>query len=104
MPFHRPIPESHTKRKASGGIEALVEGEKALQLALILPSAVFVGWVFGALADRWLHQSWIGIAGLVFGAVSGLVYIIRFAITAERGSRPGGAAGGTEKESPKAKP
>jgi hypothetical protein len=31
-----------------------------------------------------LHQSWISLAGIVFGGVSGLVYVVRLALTAEK--------------------
>jgi hypothetical protein len=86
MPFNRPIPESTQQPKTSRGITAWVEAEKLMQIALLLPSAAFVGWLAGALADKWLHQSWIGIAGCVFGGISGLVYVVRLAITTEKNS------------------
>lgn len=53
-----------------------------MQIAILLPSAAFIGWLCGALADRWLHQTWISLAGIVFGGISGLVYVIRLALSA----------------------
>ena len=71
----------------SSGVEAVVQAEKLLQVALLLPCAAVVGWLIGAWADKHFHQSWMAIAGILFGAVSGLVYVIRMALTAERGTR-----------------
>jgi F0F1-type ATP synthase assembly protein I len=71
----------------SGGVEAIVQAEKLLQVALMLPCAAVVGWLIGAWADKHFHQSWIAIAGIVFGAISGLVYVIRMALVAERDTR-----------------
>jgi len=71
----------------SSGVDAIVQAEKLLQIALMLPCAAVVGWLIGAWADKHFHQTWIAVAGIVFGAVSGLVYVIRMALTAERGTR-----------------
>ena len=89
MTYNNPVPENKTQGKAAGGFQSLVQAEKLMQIAILLPSSVGVGWLFGALADRWLHQAWIGIAGMVFGGVSGLVYVVRLAITTEGESRTG---------------
>jgi ATP synthase protein I len=87
MPFHRPLKNSESRSAISGGVDAIVQAEKLLQIALMLPCAAVVGWLIGAWADKHFHQTWIAIAGIVFGAVSGLVYVIRMALTAERGTR-----------------
>jgi len=80
MPFNRPIPDPAPQRKDSGGLATLVQAEKLMQIAILLPSAAFIGWLLGAWADRALHQNWLGIAGIVFGGISGLVYVIRLVI------------------------
>ena len=82
MPFHRPIGESKPRGKAAGALSALVQAEKMMQIALVLPCAAFVGWLVGVWLDRMLHQSWIELVGIVFGGVSGLVYVIRMAMNA----------------------
>ena len=87
MPFHRPLPDSDSRSKMSSGVTAVVEAEKLLQIALMLPCAAVIGWLIGAWADKHFHQTWISIAGVVFGAISGLVYVIRMALQAERSSR-----------------
>jgi F0F1-type ATP synthase assembly protein I len=73
----------------SSGVDAIVQAEKLLQIALMLPCAAVVGWLIGAWADKHFHQTWVAIAGIVFGAISGLVYVIRMAFTAERDTRHG---------------
>jgi F0F1-type ATP synthase assembly protein I len=92
VPFNRPIPESKPQGKVAGGIGALVQAEKAVQIALVLPSAVVICWLIGAWADHRFHQSWIGIAGVIFGSVSGLVYVIRMALTSDKNPMLGGSA------------
>ena len=87
MPFHRPLPNSGSRSKMSSGVQAIVEAEKLLQIALMLPSAALIGWLIGAWADKHFHQSWISVAGVVFGAISGLVYVILMALRAERNTR-----------------
>jgi ATP synthase protein I len=89
MPFNRPIPNSKEPSKMQGGVSAIVEAEKLLQIALVLPCAAVIGWLIGAWADKHFQQTWISIAGIVFGAISGLVFVIRMALSAERNSRAG---------------
>jgi F0F1-type ATP synthase assembly protein I len=80
MPYNRPIPKSDARQKSSSGIETLVQAEKLMQIALLLPSAAFIGWLLGAWADIKLHTSWLGLVGIVFGGVSGLVYVVRMVL------------------------
>jgi hypothetical protein len=89
MPFNRPIPDSRPPDKSSSGLATLVQAEKLMQIAILLPSSAFIGWLAGAWADTRLHQSWIGIAGIVVGGVSGLVYVIRLAMTTMSGTGSG---------------
>ena len=64
----------------SGMFGAWVQAEKMMQIVLLLPSAAFIGWLAGYGLDRWLHQTWIAMAGIIFGIVAGLVGAIRMAI------------------------
>jgi F0F1-type ATP synthase assembly protein I len=109
MPFHRPIPESKRRGKAgsslpaqqaegenAGGpgiLGAWVQAEKMMQIALMLPSAAFIGWVIGYGLDRWLHQTWIAMIGIVVGILSGLVGAIRMAMVYAADPKPGGKTG-----------
>jgi hypothetical protein len=77
MPYNRPIPDQKPERGNSGGMQTLIQAEKLTQIAVLLPSAAFIGWLAGAWLDSKLHQSWIGLAGIVFGGISGLVYVVR---------------------------
>jgi F0F1-type ATP synthase assembly protein I len=80
MAYNRPIPDPAPQRKRSSGVESLVQAEKLMQIAILLPSAAFIGWLLGAWADRAWHQTWLGIAGILFGGISGLVYVVRMVI------------------------
>ncbi|MGA7343633.1 MAG: AtpZ/AtpI family protein [Terracidiphilus sp.] len=51
-----------------------------MQIALLLPSAAFIGWLLGVWLDHLLHQTWGAMAGIVFGIISGLVGAIRMAM------------------------
>ena len=84
MPFHRPIPDSNQRGKRSGIIDAIVQAEKMIQIAFVLPCATFVGWLIGLWLDHLLHQSWLAIVGLIFGGISGLVYAIKLALMTEK--------------------
>jgi ATP synthase protein I len=114
MPFHNPIPEDRRRGKGppagSGMIGAWIQAEKMIQIAMVLPCAGFIGWLAGYGLDRWLHQTWIGIAGAVFGIIAGLVAAVRMATVYandpamnkldENGNDPGksgepGGSGGT---------
>ena len=85
MPYHDPIPERKVRGKAAGGLESLVQAEKLLQIAFVLPSAMVIGWLAGAWADMKLHQSWLTIVGVIVGCAAGLFYVIQLAIQAEKG-------------------
>ena len=94
VPYHNPIPERKRRGKTGdtpsgepsqsgvgGGIfSAWVQAEKLLQIAMMLPSAGFIGWLAGYGLDRWLHQTWIGMAGAVFGIIAGLIGAVRMAM------------------------
>jgi ATP synthase protein I len=54
------------------------------QLAFVLPACTFAGWVLGALADRWLHTSWLYLVGLLLGIAAGFVELVRTAVKSEQ--------------------
>jgi len=93
MPFNNPIPDPTPRRKSSGGLDTLVQAEKLMQIAILLPSAAFIGWLLGAWADKSWHQKWIGVAGIVFGGISGLVYVVRLVIASGGNSGKAGTGG-----------
>jgi ATP synthase protein I len=71
---------SDSKSK-DGSLQSLVRVESLIQLGLVLPAAVVVGWAMGLVLDHWLNQHWINIAGVVLGAVAGFVYIFRVVLS-----------------------
>jgi hypothetical protein len=93
VPFNRPIPESKQRNKAQGGVKSLADAEKLMQIAILLPSSAFIGWLGGAWLDLHLHQTWIGLVGILFGGISGLVYVVRLVMAGTSRTGSGGGAG-----------
>ncbi len=91
MPFNKPIPDNRPPKKDSGGIATLVQAEKLMQIAILLPSAAFIGWLAGTWADKQFHQEWISLAGIAFGGIAGLVYVVRLVLStgADDSKKPG---------------
>jgi len=83
MPFHRPIPGRKDPDLANG-IKLFAEAEKLMHIAFVLPSSVFIGWLFGYWVGLKLHIGWMQIAGILLGSVSGMFYVIRMAFDAEK--------------------
>jgi len=75
-PPERQSPQAPSSSK-DGPIQSLVRVESLIQLGLVLPAAVVIGWAIGLALDHWLHQHWINIVGLIVGAVAGFVHIFR---------------------------
>ena len=65
------------KRTGHEVTKAIIQTDRMLQIALILPAAVFVGWLIGAGLDRWLHTHWIYMVGIFVGLGAGIVQILR---------------------------
>jgi F0F1-type ATP synthase assembly protein I len=53
------------------------------QLAFIFPAATVVGWLIGAALDRWLHTTWLYLAGLILGIIAGFVELIRTVMSSD---------------------
>ncbi len=91
MPFNRPIAKSQQRSKFASSLASLAEAEKMIQISVLLPSSAFVGWLIGAGLDKLFHQTWITLVGILFGGLSGIVYVVRMVIAA--GTNPGRGAG-----------
>jgi F0F1-type ATP synthase assembly protein I len=83
MPFNRPIPKSQQRAKFSSGLASLAEAERMIQISVLLPSSAFVGWLIGAGLDKLFHQTWITLVGILFGGLSGIIYVVRMVVTAK---------------------
>jgi ATP synthase protein I len=69
-------------------VHSLVQADRLMQIALVLPIAVLIGWFFGSLLDRWLHQTWISVVGLVLGMIAGMIEAVRMALAAGKPRTP----------------
>jgi len=47
------------------------------QLAFVFPAALVVGWLIGAALDKWLHTTWLYLAGILLGIAAGFIELIR---------------------------
>ena len=54
-----------------------VQAARYSQLAPVLPTALVVGWLVGAGLDRWLHTTWLYLAGILLGIAAGFIELIR---------------------------
>jgi len=61
--------------KKGGALGELVKAESMIQLAIALPAGCVVGWLLGTWLDHRFHQNWIGIVGIVMGAIGGFLQI-----------------------------
>jgi F0F1-type ATP synthase assembly protein I len=69
----------HSEGKKNKG--PLVLLARYSEIGFILPAAVIVGYLIGLALDHWLHQHWIYLAGLIFGAIGGFIKMIRMALS-----------------------
>ena len=51
--------------------------------AFVFPAATVAGWLIGVALDRWLHTTWLYLAGLILGIIAGFVELIRAALSSE---------------------
>ncbi len=63
------------KQKKSGALGEVVKAESMIQLAIALPAGCLIGWLLGHWLDGHFHQNWMGIVGILLGAVAGFVQI-----------------------------
>jgi len=47
------------------------------ELAFMFPAALVVGWLLGLLLDRWLHTTWLYMAGILVGIAAGFIHLVR---------------------------
>jgi ATP synthase protein I len=84
MPHPDPDSNPQGRSKSSSGFSSLVEAEKLMQVAFVLPTALVICWAGGWWLAGRTHQKWIEIAGIIFGCIVGLVYVIQLAIAVEK--------------------
>jgi hypothetical protein len=84
MAHKRNDPDSESRPRLGSGFNSLVEAEKLMQVAFVLPTALVICWFLGWWLGQKTHQKWIEIAGIVFGCIVGLFYVIQMAIAVEK--------------------
>jgi len=73
-----PPDDPRTDPESSGRRENFwVQVSRYSQLALTLPAALVVGWLIGTALDRWLHTTWLYLAGILLGIAAGFIELIR---------------------------
>jgi ATP synthase protein I len=72
-------PEKPAPKDAA--LHSLVRVESLIQLGLLLPACVVIGWAIGLALDRWLNLHWMNVAGLILGAIAGFVQTIRIVLS-----------------------
>ena len=76
------LPEKPAKSSSKDAtLHSLVRVESLIQLGLLLPACVVIGWAIGLVLDRWLNQHWMNVAGLILGAIAGFVQTIRIVLS-----------------------
>ncbi len=75
--------DKNTKDSNTQKANPWVQLARYSQLAFVFPAATVVGWLIGAALDRWLHTTWLYLAGLILGFVAGFVELIRVALSSE---------------------
>lgn len=100
MPYDNPTPERKTGGKLHEAVKTYVQVEKVGQIALVLPSAVLIGWLGGVWLDGHFHQSWMTITGFLLGCVAGMTSVIRMAMTLVAEPKKNGGPGSDSKNPP----
>ncbi len=78
------IPPPEKNEPQPEGKQSLwVQMARYSELAFIFPACTVAGWLIGAGLDRWLHTTWIYLAGLIVGIIAGFVQLIRTVSSSE---------------------
>jgi len=86
MPSDQPN-QSQSGTKRSAALSGLVRAQRLLEIAFILPISVCIGLALGYVLDRWLHQHWIEVVGMILGAVAGFIEVFHIVQQNEKDSQ-----------------
>jgi hypothetical protein len=84
MAHKRQGSDSEDRARLGSGFSSLVEAEKLMQVAFVLPTALVICWFLGWWLAGKTHLKWLEIAGIVFGCIVGLFYVIQMAVAVEK--------------------
>lgn len=87
MPPPPANPQPARPQRPSQVVDSVIRAERMMQIAFILPAAVFVGWIAGVGLDKWLHQDWIYLAGIILGCIAGFIQIFRLVLGPEKAEK-----------------
>jgi len=73
-------PPQSTSSK-DGALKSLSGVQSLIQLGLLLPACVVIGWAVGLALDHWLNLHWMNIVGLIAGAIAGFIQTVRVAMS-----------------------
>jgi F0F1-type ATP synthase assembly protein I len=76
-PEHSPAKNEESKKSG------WAQFAKYSEIAFIFPAATVAGLFVGIALDHWLHTSWLSIAGLFVGILTGFVQLVRLGISAK---------------------
>ena len=100
MPYQNPPSRQAGKpQRGSEALRGLAQAESLMQIALVLPCALVIGWGAGWWIDHHFHTHWATLPGLILGLISGMVSVVRMALAAGSQPRPRSAAGDAAKNS-----
>jgi ATP synthase protein I len=74
-------PPQGTSSSKDGALKSLSGVQSLLQLGLLLPACVVIGWAVGLALDHWLNLHWVNIVGLIAGAIAGFIQTVRVAMS-----------------------
>lgn len=72
-------PAKGSAGRGKGALGQLVTAESFIQFAIALPAGCVIGWLIGAWLDKHFHQHWMGVVGILLGAVAGFIQIFTMA-------------------------
>lgn len=71
--------KNNASGQGGGSLKDLVTAESMIQLALALPAGCVIGWLAGEALDKHFGTGWMGITGILLGALGGFIQIFRVA-------------------------
>lgn len=75
--------KNETKNDPKSEKKSWVQAEKLVQIGVMLPLALIVGYFLGSWLDDKFHTTWIKMVGLLLGIAAGFVQLVRLATSDE---------------------
>jgi ATP synthase protein I len=62
----------------------MAQAARFSEIAFIIPAGIVIGYLLGALLNRWFHARWLVVCGVIVGVIAGFAEMIRRAVTLSR--------------------